>query len=411
MKFAIFDAANLFARAHYVCSGDPFTKSALSLQIVFNSLRKAYRDFGCDHIVVVGEGRSWRYEIYPQYKANRVLKRAALTPKEQEEQAVQREVTNDLLEFLENRTRMTVLRSKNCEGDDYIAHWIALHPQHEHVIISSDSDMLQLLSPNVTIYDGINERTITMDGVFDLEGQPLVFYIDTSSTKIKVKGTIEEERKKFVQANKEALRAAKRDLKEAEAALAKAGDAQHASLLQKAVTKAQLKVLAAESKMNEEFAWEPEADFHRKALFMKIIRGDAGDGIFSANPGVRYKGSKNNVGIEDAWNDRHEKGFAWNNFFLKSWDKLMEGDNGEPVKKEVKVLDEYAMNETLIDLTKQPPHIITEMNQTVLDAIQKPPVSSLGIYFARFCNKYELRRVAQDTDHLKYLGAGYGVNV
>ncbi len=411
MKFAIFDAANLFNRAHHVCGGDAFTKAGMALHIVFNSLRKVYREHDIDHIVIAGEGRSWRYDYYPKYKAKRILARKLLSPKEKEEQEVFREVLGDLMEYFSEKTRMTVIQSQGAEGDDMIARWIQLHPEDQHVIISADSDNIQLLAPNVVIYDGITERTITLDGVFNVKKEPMLFNVDPGSGKLKVKGTIEEERKKYRAGIKDEIRKAKEVEKSAKAslddAIAKSGtDSPHVELLTKSHTAAKLEVLKAESKLDA-FSWEIEEDFHKKALFLKIIRGDIGDGIFSANPGVRYKGTKKSVGIEDAWNDRHEKGYHWNNFFLKRWEKLIESPEGDR-KEEVRVLDEYHQNEQLIDLTKQPDEIKDMMDRVIVDAVQKDPVGNIGIHFARFCAKHDLKRMAQDAkDHSAYLGAPY----
>jgi len=45
----------------------------------------------------------------------------------------------------------------------------------------------------------------------------------------------------------------------------------------------------------------------RKALFIKLMRGDASDSVFSAFPGVRYEGKK--ISICAAWEDRIEQGY------------------------------------------------------------------------------------------------------
>ncbi len=411
MKFAIIDAANLFNRAHHVCAGDAFTKAGMALHIVFNSLKKVFREHDIDHIVVAGEGRSWRYDFYPQYKAKRVLARKLLNAKEQEEQDVFREVLDDLMTYLSERTRVTVLQSRGCEGDDFIARWVQLHPQDSHVIVSGDSDNIQLLAPNVSIYDGVSERLITRDGVFDSKGRPMAFRVDTSTGKVKVEGAIEDLAKKQNADAKAVLREARASEAKAEKAyrdVQKAsGDSPHAELLAKSLTAAKLETLKAESACNKSYEWEAEEDWPAKALFLKIIRGDVGDGIFSANPGVRYKGSKNAVGIEDAWADRHEKGYHWNNFMLKRWNKLVETPEG-PSEKEVRVLDEFACNERLIDLTLQPDEIKEMMDRVIVDAVQKEPVGSIGIHFARFCAKHDLKRLGGDAaDHAAYLGASY----
>ena len=357
MKFAIIDAANLFNRAHHVCRGDAFTKAGMALHIIFNALRKVHRNHQVDHFVVVAEGRSWRYDHYPLYKASRKEARAKMKPQEIEEQQVFYEVLDDLMTFFKEKTRVTVLHEQGIEGDDFIARWTQLHPNDEHVIISADSDMIQLLADNVSIYDGVTERLITKKGVYNDKGQQLYFRVDGSSGKLKVEGPLKEVAKTYAKSGKEL---------------------------------------------------EPiDEDWYQRALFVKIIRGDSGDGIFPANPGVRYKSSSKSVGIEDAWADRHQKGFHWNNFMLKTWDKLVETAEG-PVSQEVRVIDEFQVNEMLIDLTKQPQEIINKMDEAILASVQKPSVQYVGMSFAKFCRKHQLNRMSEDVlDHTAYLSAPY----
>ena len=84
-------------------------------------------------------------------------------------------------------------------------------------------------------------------------------------------------------------------------------------------------------------------------LFKKIIRGDAGDNVFTAYPGVREKGSKNKIGIMEAFEDREKQGFNWNSFMLSRW---VDHDGVEH-----RVRDCYERNKTLIDLKAQPQDI------------------------------------------------------
>jgi 5'-3' exonuclease len=51
-------------------------------------------------------------------------------------------------------------------------------------------------------------------------------------------------------------------------------------------------------------------------LFQKAMRGDPSDNIFSAYPGVRTKGTKNKIGLTEAFADRSAKGYTWNNIML-----------------------------------------------------------------------------------------------
>ena len=55
----------------------------------------------------------------------------------------------------------------------------------------------------------------------------------------------------------------------------------------------------------------------RSILFEKCMRGDPTDNVFSAYPGVRAKGSKNKVGLQEAFEDMDKRGFNWNNLMLQ----------------------------------------------------------------------------------------------
>ena len=84
-------------------------------------------------------------------------------------------------------------------------------------------------------------------------------------------------------------------------------------------------------------------------LFEKCIRGDTSDNVFSACPGARKKGTKNKIGMMEAFADRETKGFNWNNFMLQRW---VDHNNVEH-----RVLEDYERNKHIIDLTQQPDDI------------------------------------------------------
>ena len=139
-------------------------------------------------------------------------------------------------------------------------------------------------------------------------------------------------------------------------------------------------------------------------MFIKCIRGDKSDSVFSAYPGVRYEGTSKKIGIIQAWDDMKDGGFNWNNFMLQTWEKLM--PNGEI--KQVEVKDEYQFNRLLIDLTEQPDYVKESMDDVIVESIQKKPVGMVGVHFLQFCGRYDLKRVADRAkDHIEYLGASY----
>jgi len=135
-------------------------------------------------------------------------------------------------------------------------------------------------------------------------------------------------------------------------------------------------------------------------LFEKCIRGDTSDNVFSAYPGARVKGTKNKVGMKEAFEDKDSKGFNWNNFMLQRW------TDHEGV--EHRVLDDYLRNRTLIDLTAQPDTIKAVLDETIKVQTNVVPKGQVGIYFLKFCGKWDLQRVSEQADaHAEYLNAHY----
>lgn len=339
--YLIVDAANLFFRCLHGSQGDAFSKAGLSLHIILRSIKKLWRDLKADHVVFCLEGKSWRYDLYAKYKAARKVARNLMTAREREESEIYQETLNELIEFLIHKTNVTVLQKNLVEGDDFVARWTQIHPNDNHVIVSGDSDFIQLLAPNVSVYDGVNDRMIKVDGVFNSDGQPMKFNVKGGDGKLKVGEEI--------------------DL------------------------------------LTEDFEVQPE--WWRYALFLKCIRGDTGDGIFSAYPRVQEKK------LKAAWEDRNDVGYNWNNLMLQEW-KDGEDENGKP--NMVVVRDKYAFNQKLIDLTMQPDDIKELMDQTIIDTVQKPRVSGVGIHFLKFCKSNGLVNIGREAaDHAEYLNAPY----
>lgn len=122
-------------------------------------------------------------------------------------------------------------------------------------------------------------------------------------------------------------------------------------------------------------------------LFEKCIRGDSSDNVFSAYPGVRIKGTKNKVGLLEAFEDRKSRGFNWNNLMLQRW---TDHNNVEH-----KVLDDYERNKTLIDLRSQPEHVKQWIAATITQGAVPKTNTMVGLHFLKFCGKYELNRLSE----------------
>jgi len=135
-------------------------------------------------------------------------------------------------------------------------------------------------------------------------------------------------------------------------------------------------------------------------LFEKCMRGDTSDNIFSAYPGVREKGTKNKVGLREAFADRDNKGFMWNNLMLQRW------TDHEGVEHLVR--DDYERNRSIIDLTAQPDNIKAVLDQSIAEAVQKERNPSVGPHFMKFCGKYGLQKASDNAQqHTQWLASSY----
>lgn len=172
--YLLVDTMNTFFRARHVVRGDAETKIGMAIHITMNAVNKCYRKFNADHVLFALEGRSWRKDFYEPYKRNRSEARAALTPSQQEEDTLFFEAYDDFTKFVQERTNCSVMQCDIAEADDIIARFIALHPNDTHIIVSSDSDYVQLLTPTVHQYNGITNEMIRLDGVVNDDGKPVI---------------------------------------------------------------------------------------------------------------------------------------------------------------------------------------------------------------------------------------------
>jgi len=138
-------------------------------------------------------------------------------------------------------------------------------------------------------------------------------------------------------------------------------------------------------------------------LFMKCMRGDSSDNVFSAYPGVREKGTKNKVGLTEAYADRHKMGFSWNNLMLQRW-----ADHNDV---EHRVKDDYERNRVLIDLTAQPQEIKDLVDARIKESVRVTTTPQVGIHFMKFCGKYELTKISDQAEtYAKWLNSPYKGN-
>ena len=123
-------------------------------------------------------------------------------------------------------------------------------------------------------------------------------------------------------------------------------------------------------------------------LFEKCMRGDTSDNVFSAYPGVRKKGTKNKVGLQEAFEDKKSKGYNWNNLMLQRW------VDHEGV--EHRVLEDYQRNVVLCDLTAQPEEIRNIIDTTIKN-VKTKEITQVGLRLMKFCATWDLQRVSENA--------------
>lgn len=314
--YLLIDLANMYFRARHSAHRATSTeeKVAFAIHVTLSSVNKCWRDQRADHVIFFNEGRSWRKDYYPPYKRNRAEGRAALSPREAEEDQAFWAGLDALKEFLDTRTNCTVLRHPELEADDLIAGWITAHAWDMNIIVSSDSDFHQLLAKNVKQYNGVTDELHTLEGIFDRKGKLVV------------------------------------------------------------------------DKKTKEPKRIPDPEW---ILFEKCMRGDPTDNIFSAYPGVRTQGTRNRIGLMEAFADRNTRGFNWNNMMLQRW--------VDHEGKEHRVLDDYERNRVLVDLRAQPADVKVKIAETIAEGSQARNRPMIGAQFLKFCGKFNLEKLSENS--------------
>ncbi|HXV35707.1 MAG TPA: DNA polymerase I [Myxococcota bacterium] len=114
-----------------------------------NMLAKVIREEAPDRVVVVFDprGPTFRDELYGAYKANREA--------QPEDLEVQLPIVHELVEAF----RIPIVSLPGFEADDVIATLVERAPRDAQIaIVSTDKDLMQLVSDRVTLLDGVRDR-------------------------------------------------------------------------------------------------------------------------------------------------------------------------------------------------------------------------------------------------------------
>lgn len=349
-KYLLIDSYNLFFRAMYGVknnkNADLIMKKGMLLHTLFSMIKKACEKFSPDHLVIVADGKgSWRKDFYSGYKLNRLERYQDKTLSEIElEKELKSLFEETFLEYLKNNTNCTFLQYEKAEADDLIARFISIHNQSNVIILSTDNDFVQLLSDNVIIYNSMEDRFITKSAVLTADKkQPLRF-----------------------------------SLKEGKISIPKLNP-----LFQK-----------------NESEYVPYNDWIEYALFLKCIKGDKSDNIFSAYPRITEKTTKTKIGIRDAFLDRYKKGYDWQSFMNSEWE--------DPTGKKHIVKEEYEFNRKLIDLNMIPVELKEKIDEYIYSQTKKEFNSNIYYSLNNLFVKWNMLKMQESATYLvSFFGKPY----
>lgn len=125
-------------------------------------LTKVILEFSCSHLAVVLDsgGKTFRHNIYPEYKSHR--------PPAPEELIPQFPLVREAVSAL----NIDILEKQGFEADDLIATFAktASNQGIKVTIISSDKDLMQLIDDNISMYDPLKSKFIKAEQVYEKFG-------------------------------------------------------------------------------------------------------------------------------------------------------------------------------------------------------------------------------------------------
>lgn len=413
-RYAVIDMNNLVNRAVHVVKATPDHREwiARTYLIVFQAMAKMANKFLADHCVACFDSYSWREDIYHIYKENR---RADQSAKKQETKKISHIVIREFVDYLRDKTNITVLEAPGLEADDFVARWVQRHTDtiHSNIIISNDGDFKQLVAPETDLYDPINCVLYTSDGVYfqdekkDLSHpstlrygenwkirftQPkttLVYRYGWSPGDKGEKGSLVYPVSAHPRQNgfrlgdltghNHQIRAIRivGETSGWEYLYADHNDTEWRKF--PILSEKQPLVLNPDTIIR--FIQKRETFNPRWELFLKCIRGDSRDNIRPSFPRVPET--------------RLRKAFADKGEYIKLInDSFGAGES----RQQVRPL--FERNQRLIDLTAQPPDIIAEMDRVIDEMTSLPAKHMVELYFDDFCDSYGLRKLKETKGNI-----------
>jgi DNA polymerase-1 len=156
----LIDGSGFIFRAYYGIKADMTRPDGTRVNAVYGFTRmlmKLIEDTDADHVAVIFDHarKTFRNDIYPDYKANRSAPPEDLIPQ------------FDLVRDATRALNVAAVDLAGYEADDLIATYTrqALEQGADVTIVSSDKDLMQLVRPGVVMFDAMKEKIIGPDQV------------------------------------------------------------------------------------------------------------------------------------------------------------------------------------------------------------------------------------------------------
>ncbi|MGD9384948.1 MAG: DNA polymerase I [Thioalkalispiraceae bacterium] len=173
-KLILVDGSSYLFRAYHVMRDFSNSKGEPTGAIygVINMMKRLKKDYPDDHIAVVfdAKGKTFRNDMYPQYKANR--------PPMQDELRVQIKPIHEIIEAM----GFPLLCVDGVEADDVIGTLAQQASEQglETIISTGDKDMAQLVNDHVTLINTMTETSMDHEGVikkFGVKPEQIIDYL------------------------------------------------------------------------------------------------------------------------------------------------------------------------------------------------------------------------------------------
>lgn len=164
----VIDAPNLCHRAFHALGGGRAVMPASSKDVVYSflqTLKNLNTRFGTDRFAFCFDHSvSYRRQIFPEYKQKR--QQAALEDAERRK-SLSIQIRKLRKKYLPELGFRNIFRARGMEADDLMAAIVQDREEDEIVLVTSDSDLMQCLRKNVSIYNPNKKEVLTRRAFID----------------------------------------------------------------------------------------------------------------------------------------------------------------------------------------------------------------------------------------------------